>query len=80
MQPDQAKTAARLLWTTWQQGGRLTALPQDCRPTTRGEGYAVQAALAGGSYVREVIITPDSINTGATPLVVTERARQKKEA
>jgi len=30
--------------------------------------------------VREVIITPDSINTGATPLVVTERARQKKEA
>ena len=30
--------------------------------------------------VREVIITPDSINSGATPLVVTERARQKKEA
>lgn len=30
--------------------------------------------------VREVIITPESINSGATPLVVTERARQKKEA
>ena len=46
MQPDQAKSAAHLLWTTWQQGGRLTALPQACRPTTRGDGYAVQAALA----------------------------------
>ncbi|MEP6590792.1 MAG: ATP-dependent Clp protease ATP-binding subunit ClpX [Gemmatimonadota bacterium] len=30
--------------------------------------------------VREVIITPESINSGATPLVVTERTRQKKEA
>ncbi len=30
--------------------------------------------------VREVIITPESINSGTTPLVVTERARQKKEA
>ena len=30
--------------------------------------------------VREVIITPESINEGSTPLVVTERPRQKKEA
>ncbi|HRP07424.1 MAG TPA: ATP-dependent Clp protease ATP-binding subunit ClpX [Gemmatimonadales bacterium] len=30
--------------------------------------------------VREVIITPDSIEHGTTPLVVTERPRQKKEA
>jgi ATP-dependent Clp protease ATP-binding subunit ClpX len=30
--------------------------------------------------VREVIITPESINEGTTPLVVTERPRQKKEA
>ena len=30
--------------------------------------------------VREVIITPESVSHGAAPLVVTERARQKKEA
>ncbi len=30
--------------------------------------------------VREVIITPESVNEGATPLVITERPRQKKEA
>jgi ATP-dependent Clp protease ATP-binding subunit ClpX len=30
--------------------------------------------------VREVIITPESIANGVTPLVVTERPRQKKEA
>ncbi|HEY4319899.1 MAG TPA: ATP-dependent Clp protease ATP-binding subunit ClpX [Gemmatimonadales bacterium] len=30
--------------------------------------------------VREVIITPESINEGTTPLVVTERVRPKKEA
>ena len=30
--------------------------------------------------VREVIITPESIVNGVSPLVITERARQKKEA
>ncbi len=30
--------------------------------------------------VREVIITPESIVSGVSPLVITERARQKKEA
>jgi ATP-dependent Clp protease ATP-binding subunit ClpX len=30
--------------------------------------------------VREVVITPESINDGAQPLIVTERVRQKKEA
>jgi len=30
--------------------------------------------------VREVIITPESIANGVSPLVVTERPRQKKEA
>ncbi|MDX2208555.1 MAG: ATP-dependent Clp protease ATP-binding subunit ClpX [Gemmatimonadales bacterium] len=30
--------------------------------------------------VREVVITPESVTDGAAPLVVTERARQKKEA
>ena len=30
--------------------------------------------------VREVIITPESVTQGTTPLIVTERPRQKKEA
>jgi ATP-dependent Clp protease ATP-binding subunit ClpX len=36
--------------------------------------------LPARTDVREVIITPDSINEGTAPLVVTERPRQKKEA
>ena len=30
--------------------------------------------------VREVVITPESINEGAAPLVITERPRAVKEA
>ena len=30
--------------------------------------------------VREVIVTPESVNEGTPPLIVTERARQKREA
>jgi ATP-dependent Clp protease ATP-binding subunit ClpX len=30
--------------------------------------------------VREVIITPESVAQGTSPLVITERARPKKEA
>ncbi len=54
MQPDHAQAAATLLWNTWQQGKRLAALPPDCRPASRGDGYAVQAALAqrSGQAVR----------------------------
>ena len=36
--------------------------------------------LPARTDVREVIITPDSIDQGTAPLVVTERPRQKKEA
>ena len=30
--------------------------------------------------VREVIITPEAVTLGGSPMIVTERARQKKEA
>ena len=30
--------------------------------------------------VREVIITPEAVTQGSSPMIVTERARQKKEA
>lgn len=41
--------AADLLWDCWQQGRRLSAVPDDIRPRTREEGYAVQARLEGRS-------------------------------
>lgn len=37
--------AAHTLWTHWQAGSVLDALPDACRPHTRAEGYAVQAQL-----------------------------------
>ena len=37
--------AAGLLWSHWQAGTTLDALPAPCRPHTRVEGYAVQAQL-----------------------------------
>jgi 2-keto-4-pentenoate hydratase len=43
---DQVKRAADALWDHWQQGRRMDALPDDARPRTRAEGYAVQALLA----------------------------------
>jgi 2-keto-4-pentenoate hydratase len=41
-----ARQAGDLIWNAWQLGAALTALPDACRPTTRDEGYAVQAAIA----------------------------------
>lgn len=40
-----ALAAARLLWRHWHGGTVLDALPAALRPTTRAEGYAVQALL-----------------------------------
>jgi 2-keto-4-pentenoate hydratase len=43
--PDQIRTASALLYDLWQNGRRVAALPPDLRPTTRAEGYAIQAHL-----------------------------------
>ena len=40
-----AKQAADLLWQHWQGGTRLDFLPEDVRPSTRADGYAIQARL-----------------------------------
>jgi 2-keto-4-pentenoate hydratase len=45
MTEEQIAHAASLLWAHWQEGRRLEALPDGCRPSTRREGYAVQALL-----------------------------------
>jgi 2-keto-4-pentenoate hydratase len=39
------RSAADLLWDCWNQGRRLTSIPEEIRPRTREEGYAVQALL-----------------------------------
>jgi 2-keto-4-pentenoate hydratase len=41
----QLDAASELLSDAWQQGRRMTAIPEPVRPTTRAEGYAVQAGL-----------------------------------
>lgn len=40
-----AQAASDLLWSHWQEGRRLAALPPDLKPATRQEGYAIQAVL-----------------------------------
>jgi 2-keto-4-pentenoate hydratase len=42
---ERAQAAADMLWSSWQEGRRIAALPDDLRPGTRAEGYAVQALL-----------------------------------
>lgn len=41
----QTEAASTLLWMHWQEGKRLAALPEQIRPATRAEGYAIQAEL-----------------------------------
>ena len=40
------QTAAAMLWQHWKQGTRFDELPEQCRPQTRAEAYAMQAELA----------------------------------
>ncbi|MGH9239805.1 MAG: 2-keto-4-pentenoate hydratase [Vicinamibacterales bacterium] len=42
-------TAGDLLWDCWQNGRRLQSLPEEVRPRTRDDGYAVQATLESRS-------------------------------
>lgn len=42
MNPSNVHEAARTLWSAWQAGLRIAALPDACRPSDRAEGYAIQ--------------------------------------
>jgi 2-keto-4-pentenoate hydratase len=44
--------AADLLWRTWMTPARIEALPVECRPRDRGDGYEIQAAVVGLSGQR----------------------------
>jgi 2-keto-4-pentenoate hydratase len=39
---DPIQAAADLLWDTWQREDVIDAVPAECRPVTREEGYAIQ--------------------------------------
>jgi 2-keto-4-pentenoate hydratase len=45
MHTNASHQAAETIWTHWQNNTRLDALSPELRPTTRQEGYAVQAML-----------------------------------
>jgi 2-keto-4-pentenoate hydratase len=45
MTDEQLQAAADTLWTHWQRGERMAALPAGVRPLTREDGYAIQARL-----------------------------------
>jgi 2-keto-4-pentenoate hydratase len=45
MSREAIETASDLLIGCWQRGERIAALPRDIRPTSRAEGYAIQARL-----------------------------------
>ena len=49
MDQAQIHEAAQLLWNAWQDGRKLERLPDECRPQTVEDGYAVQARLASCS-------------------------------
>lgn len=54
MDSRKASQAAHILWSAWRHGQRLEALPQDCRPRSVEEGYAIQDAIAsnhGGDVI-----------------------------
>lgn len=40
---EKSTQAASILWKHWQQQTRIDALPAECRPSDRAEGYAAQA-------------------------------------
>jgi len=46
MQSQDARRAADILWSAWQEKRLLEALPDDCRPQSLEEGYAIQDAIA----------------------------------
>src|SRR5215831_14988629 len=41
----QLQVASDTLWNAWQLGRCIVALPDDCRPLTREDGYAIQSRL-----------------------------------
>ena len=45
MTPEGIHSAAKTLWRCWTTATRIPQLPEDIRPRTRAEGYAIQSAV-----------------------------------
>ncbi len=57
---DRAARGAELVWQAWTSGERVAELPEDVRPRTVEDGFAVQQALAahaGSSYGWKIAAT-----------------------
>lgn len=54
MQTDRSKACAAQIWQSWLARTRLESIQGECRPATRAEGYAAQAALAELSGQRTI--------------------------
>lgn len=46
MESPAIEEAAQTIWSTWHANQRIEELPLKCRPTTRVEGYRIQAQVA----------------------------------
>jgi 2-keto-4-pentenoate hydratase len=45
MTSKQLQRASETLWDHWQQGTSIPSLPEEIRPSTRAQGYSIQACL-----------------------------------
>lgn len=45
MQAERVNQAADILWSAWQEKRLLDALPEECRPKSLEDGYAIQDAI-----------------------------------
>jgi 2-keto-4-pentenoate hydratase len=50
----QIDQAAAILWSNWAASTRIASLPSECRPTSREDGYAIQAAVARTAGQRRI--------------------------
>src|SRR5215204_6550560 len=79
MMPDleHARSASALLVGHWNPGTRLDAIPEDLRPATREDGYAIQAALVEttAAPLAGRLIAERAIENGATVSLATNLMR-----
>ena len=54
MDNQQIDEATRILWDAWSGRRRIAALPEDCRPGSLDDGYAIQRSVAERSGSRTI--------------------------
>ena len=68
------QSASDLLYAQWMALGRIDHLPAACRPSTRAEGYAIQALLeqrsAAPLYGWKIAATSAVVNPALVPKTI----------